>query len=125
MAVYAPTWRSTGWGCWTEPYPQALHNRSIPRLGIWAFWYLWLTAFSSAFGWVATETEQGARIYLFAWRDRWGKFRPTKTMSDMPKKQANPIDVQVGSRVRIRRMLIGMSQERLGDLLGLTFQQVQ
>ena len=43
----------------------------------------------------------------------------------MPKKQANPVDVQVGNRVRIRRMLIGMSQERLGDLLGLTFQQVQ
>lgn len=43
----------------------------------------------------------------------------------MPKKQANPIDVQVGNRVRIRRMLIGISQERLGDLLGLTFQQVQ
>ena len=43
----------------------------------------------------------------------------------MPKKQANPIDVQVGNRVRIRRMLIGMSQEKLGDLLGLTFQQVQ
>ena len=41
------------------------------------------------------------------------------------KKQANPIDVQVGNRVRIRRMLIGMSQERLGELLGLTFQQVQ
>ncbi len=43
----------------------------------------------------------------------------------MPKKQANPIDVQVGNRVRIRRMLIGMSQERLGSLLGLTFQQIQ
>ena len=43
----------------------------------------------------------------------------------MAKKQANPIDIQVGNRVRIRRMLIGMSQERLGDLLGLTFQQVQ
>src|SRR6185312_1121662 len=43
----------------------------------------------------------------------------------MPKKQANPIDVQVGNRVRIRRMLIGMSQERLGELLGVTFQQVQ
>jgi transcriptional regulator with XRE-family HTH domain len=43
----------------------------------------------------------------------------------VPKKQANPIDAQVGNRVRIRRMLIGMSQERLGDLLGLTFQQVQ
>jgi len=46
----------------------------------------------------------------------------TKTVA---KKQANPIDIQVGNRVRIRRMLIGMSQERLGDLLGLTFQQVQ
>ena len=43
----------------------------------------------------------------------------------MPKKQANPIDAQVGNRVRIRRMLIGMSQEKLGDHLGLTFQQVQ
>jgi transcriptional regulator with XRE-family HTH domain len=43
----------------------------------------------------------------------------------VPKKQANPIDAQVGNRVRIRRMLIGMSQEKLGDLLGLTFQQVQ
>jgi transcriptional regulator with XRE-family HTH domain len=43
----------------------------------------------------------------------------------VPKKQANPIDIQVGNRVRIRRMLIGMSQEKLGDLLGLTFQQVQ
>ncbi len=43
----------------------------------------------------------------------------------MPKKHANPVDAQVGSRVRLRRMLIGMSQERLGELLGLTFQQVQ
>jgi transcriptional regulator with XRE-family HTH domain len=43
----------------------------------------------------------------------------------VPKKQANPVDVQVGNRVRIRRMLIGMSQEKLGEMLGLTFQQVQ
>lgn len=43
----------------------------------------------------------------------------------MPKKQANPIDAHVGRRVRLRRMLIGMNQERLGELLGLTFQQVQ
>ena len=43
----------------------------------------------------------------------------------MPKKQANPVDIQVGNRVRIRRMLIGMSQEKLGEMLGLTFQQVQ
>ena len=37
----------------------------------------------------------------------------------------SPIDVHVGSRVRLRRTLLGMSQERLGDQLGLTFQQVQ
>ena len=43
----------------------------------------------------------------------------------MPKKQANPVDAHVGHRVRLRRMLMGMSQEKLGELLGLTFQQVQ
>ncbi len=37
----------------------------------------------------------------------------------------NPIDVYVGSRVRLRRTLLGMSQERLGQAIGLTFQQVQ
>src|SRR5438067_2315741 len=37
----------------------------------------------------------------------------------------SPIDVRVGSRIRLRRSLLGMSQERLGDALGLTFQQVQ
>ena len=41
------------------------------------------------------------------------------------KKVPNPIDQHVGSRVRMRRVLIGMSQEKLGDALGLTFQQVQ
>jgi transcriptional regulator with XRE-family HTH domain len=43
----------------------------------------------------------------------------------MLKKIPNPVDRHVGSRVRMRRMLIGMSQERLGEALGLTFQQVQ
>jgi transcriptional regulator with XRE-family HTH domain len=37
----------------------------------------------------------------------------------------NPIDVHVGSRVRLRRTLLGMSQETLGAAIGLTFQQVQ
>lgn len=37
----------------------------------------------------------------------------------------SPIDIHVGSRIRLRRTLLGMSQERLGDALGLTFQQVQ
>lgn len=40
-------------------------------------------------------------------------------------RKANPIDVHVGTRVRMRRMLLGMNQEKLGELLGLTFQQVQ
>ena len=43
----------------------------------------------------------------------------------LTKKTPNPIDVHVGSRVRLRRMLVGMSQERLGEMLGLTFQQIQ
>ncbi len=41
------------------------------------------------------------------------------------KKTPNPIDKHVGSRVRMRRMMIGMSQEKLAGALGLTFQQVQ
>ena len=40
-------------------------------------------------------------------------------------RRANPMDVHVGGRVRMRRMLLGMSQEKLGEQLGLTFQQVQ
>ena len=43
----------------------------------------------------------------------------------MAKKAPNPIDRHVGSRVRMRRMMLGMSQEKLGEALGLTFQQVQ
>ncbi len=39
--------------------------------------------------------------------------------------RASPIDVHVGSRIRLRRTLLGLSQERLGDALGLTFQQIQ
>ncbi len=41
------------------------------------------------------------------------------------KKSTGSIDKEIGSRVRTRRMLIGMSQEKLGEMLGLTFQQVQ
>jgi len=43
----------------------------------------------------------------------------------MTKKTPNPTDKHVGSRVRMRRMMLSMSQEKLGDALGLTFQQVQ
>lgn len=53
-----------------------------------------------------------------------------KTAEDEPEternaRRPNPIDAHVGSRVRLRRMLLGMSQEKLGEQLGLTFQQVQ
>jgi transcriptional regulator with XRE-family HTH domain len=43
----------------------------------------------------------------------------------MMKKTPNPVDKHVGSRVRMRRVLIGMSQEKLGEALGITFQQIQ
>jgi transcriptional regulator with XRE-family HTH domain len=43
----------------------------------------------------------------------------------LAKKQPNPVDKHVGSRVRMRRLSLGMSQEKLADAIGLTFQQVQ
>jgi transcriptional regulator with XRE-family HTH domain len=46
--------------------------------------------------------------------------------SQLPRKKApNPTDQHVGSRVRMRRMMLAMSQGKLGAALGLTFQQVQ
>ncbi len=42
-----------------------------------------------------------------------------------PLGEPNPIDIHVGNRIRMRRNLLGWSQEKLGDLLGLTFQQIQ
>ena len=50
-----------------------------------------------------------------------------KASPALPERESrpSPIDVHVGSRIRLRRTLLGMSQERLGDQLGLTFQQVQ
>jgi len=41
------------------------------------------------------------------------------------KKKPNPVDTHVGSRVRLRRTMLGMSQEKLGEALGITFQQIQ
>ena len=46
-------------------------------------------------------------------------------MKQAVQRATNPIDKHVGSRVRMRRLMLGMSQEKLGDALGLTFQQVQ
>lgn len=43
----------------------------------------------------------------------------------LPPGVPNPVDIHVGSRVRLRRTLLGLSQEKLGDAVGLTFQQIQ
>lgn len=43
----------------------------------------------------------------------------------MTPRSPNPVDIHVGSRVRLRRQLLRLSQEKLGDALGVTFQQVQ
>jgi len=43
----------------------------------------------------------------------------------MTRRDPNYIDVHVGSRIRMRRQIISMSQEKLGEMLGITFQQVQ
>ena len=50
-----------------------------------------------------------------------GTRRPGRRKTDKP----NPVDVHVGSRVRLRRNMLGLSQEKLGEAIGLTFQQVQ
>ena len=43
----------------------------------------------------------------------------------MPKENSNPINKYVGSRIRMRRMMLNKSQEWLGDQLNITFQQIQ
>ena len=60
------------------------------------------------------------------------QFRKSKIMDRVQenepvrgKGKPNPVDVHVGSKLRLRRTLLGMSQEKLGDAIGLTFQQVQ
>jgi transcriptional regulator with XRE-family HTH domain len=54
-----------------------------------------------------------------------GMARAEQAMGADRESRPSPIDVHVGARIRLRRTLLGMSQERLGEALGLTFQQVQ
>lgn len=54
-------------------------------------------------------------------RSRSGSHSRGRTATGKP----NPIDVHVGKRIRLRRTLLGMSQEKLGEAIGLTFQQTQ
>jgi transcriptional regulator with XRE-family HTH domain len=54
-----------------------------------------------------------------------GMARGESVVTAEKESRPSPIDVHVGSRIRLRRTLLGMSQEKLGEALGLTFQQVQ
>src|SRR4028119_2048480 len=62
-----------------------------------------------------------------AFQNQGGAEMQSEENADRPDREhrPSPIDVHVGGRVRLRRTLMGMSQERLGEALGLTFQQVQ
>ena len=50
---------------------------------------------------------------------------PGRRRGRPPAGKPNPVDIHVGQRIRLRRTLLGMSQEKLGEAIGLTFQQVQ
>ncbi len=52
---------------------------------------------------------------------------PEKTMkkTELRSENPDPVDIHVGARLRMRRNLVGLSQEQLGKALGLTFQQIQ
>ena len=51
--------------------------------------------------------------------------RPPNMRRGVRRKRSSPVDAHVGSRIRLRRVNLGMSQKQLGTALGLTFQQVQ
>jgi transcriptional regulator with XRE-family HTH domain len=61
--------------------------------------------------------------FLGRTKDRSGD--PSAKAERLPPGVPNPIDIHVGSRVRLRRTLLGLSQEKLGEAVGLTFQQIQ
>lgn len=56
--------------------------------------------------------------------DKRGAFNRGK-VERLPPGVPSPVDIHVGSRVRLRRTLLGLSQEKLGEAVGLTFQQIQ
>ena len=58
-------------------------------------------------------------------KKRGPKGKKGKKVQRLPPGVSNPVDVHVGARVRLRRTLLGLSQEKLGESVGLTFQQIQ
>jgi transcriptional regulator with XRE-family HTH domain len=70
------------------------------------------------------QLRPGRLMKMFFWADARQKWR-FFMFARVEKKSLNPVDKHVGGRVRMRRLVLAMSQEKLGDALGLTFQQVQ
>ena len=66
----------------------------------------------------------GKVYYQPTQQGRHAEMATVRTSGD-ESRRPNPIDIQVGSRVRLRRNMLGLSQEKLGTAIGLTFQQVQ
>lgn len=54
-----------------------------------------------------------------------GKMEKLTAVDNNVTRKPNPVDIHVGGRIRLRRMMSGLSQERLGEQMGLTFQQIQ
>ncbi len=78
--------------------------------------------------WLAKFGNANDRKYLVIKTPRKPKRKiqlPRKKAKRLPPGVSNPVDIHVGSRLRLRRTLLGLSQERLGDAVGLTFQQIQ
>ena len=73
----------------------------------------------------ATEIGSGLQLRRLVLFKNIKKLPADRDVVPKAKKAPNPVDVYVGSRVRMRRMMLGMSQEKLATALGLTFQQVQ
>jgi transcriptional regulator with XRE-family HTH domain len=71
------------------------------------------------------EAPKGMKTMGFAEKQDPEGAMAHSTRGRMPSGKPNPVDVHVGSRVRLRRTLLGLSQEKLGEAIGLTFQQVQ
>jgi transcriptional regulator with XRE-family HTH domain len=65
------------------------------------------------------------KIAIFGNKEWRLKMAPRLRASRIKTGKPNPVDIHVGSRVRLRRTMLGMSQEKLGDAISLTFQQVQ
>src|SRR5262249_52166615 len=66
--------------------------------------------------------NRSLRVRVLHLARMWGEYEDKRIMT---KKAPNPIEKHVVSRVRMRRTMVGMSQERLGDVVAMSFQQCQ